>query len=253
MTWFKVDDRFHSHPKALATSLAALGLWTVAGSWSSDHRQGGAVPDHVLPSLSRGASELADELVAAGLWRRVRGGYQFHDWDDKNPTKEEAIAQSDKRSSGGSLGNHRRWHVDRGVTSPDCPYCQDKRESPVHRSSDRGSESGPSPPVPVPSPNNSYVKSSNYLQGPVDNSDDDDVPATVWDRYAQLKLERQPSGKVSNPDSYKRTTVENAKSEQGETALRWWREFDVRPHELAEWLIDGRPSRHAQRRQEPTQ
>src|SRR5690606_40138335 len=55
MPWFRVDDRFHAHPKALAVSLAALGLWTAAGSWSSANCTGGEVPDHVIPLLSRGS------------------------------------------------------------------------------------------------------------------------------------------------------------------------------------------------------
>ena len=81
MPWFPVDDSFYSHPKALATSLAARGLWATAGSWSSAHLTDGAVPDHVLGSLG-GTPELADELCAAGLWRRTRRGYVFHDWLD---------------------------------------------------------------------------------------------------------------------------------------------------------------------------
>lgn len=88
MTWYKVDDSFHSHPKASATSLAALGLWVVAGSWSGNHLTDGFVPDHVAQLLSRGASELATELVARGLWKRTRGGYQFHDWNAYQPTRE---------------------------------------------------------------------------------------------------------------------------------------------------------------------
>ena len=79
MPWFPVDDSFHSHPKALATSLAARGLWATAGSWSSAHLTDGVVPVHVLASLG-GTPELAAELVAAGLWRRTRQGYVFHDW-----------------------------------------------------------------------------------------------------------------------------------------------------------------------------
>ena len=81
MPWFPVDDSFHSHPKALATSLAARGLWATAGSWSSAHLTDGVVPVHVLASLG-GTPELAAELVAAGLWRRTRQGYVFHDWLD---------------------------------------------------------------------------------------------------------------------------------------------------------------------------
>src|SRR5215472_9811726 len=81
MPWFPVDDGFHSHPKVLATSLSARGLWVTAGSWcsQSDHRTDGVVPHHVLASLG-GTPELAAELCAAGLWRRTRKGYVFHDW-----------------------------------------------------------------------------------------------------------------------------------------------------------------------------
>jgi hypothetical protein len=78
--WFPVDDTFHSHPKRLATSAAALGLWVVAGSWSNAHLTDGRVPDHVLPLLLPDAETLADELVRTGLWRRTRGGYAFKDW-----------------------------------------------------------------------------------------------------------------------------------------------------------------------------
>lgn len=87
MPWFRVDDGFHSHPKVLATSLAARGLWATAGSWSMHHLTDGMVPDHVLASLG-GTPELAAELVAAGLWKRRKNGWLFHDWEKKNPTKE---------------------------------------------------------------------------------------------------------------------------------------------------------------------
>lgn len=88
MTWFKVDDSFHSHPKVLASSPAALGLWVVAGSWSGANLSDGFIPDHVLPRLLPDAGTLAKELSAAGLWRRVRGGYRFHDWGHFNPKRE---------------------------------------------------------------------------------------------------------------------------------------------------------------------
>ena len=87
MPWFRVDDGFHSHPKRLAVPLAAVGLWTVAGSWSSAHLTDGFVPDNLLPLLSPDAPELARELVAAGLWKRRKGGYQFHDWAARNPSR----------------------------------------------------------------------------------------------------------------------------------------------------------------------
>jgi len=124
MTWFKVDDSFHSHPKVLASRPAALGLWVVAGSWSSANLTGGFVSDQVVSRLVPGAAKLARELVTVGLWTRTKGGYQFHDWSDYQPTKEEATTAREKKSTGGQLGNHRRWHLDRGVTDPGCPFCR---------------------------------------------------------------------------------------------------------------------------------
>lgn len=93
MTWFKVDDSFHSHPKTMATELAALGLWVVAGSWSGANLTDGFVPEHVVQRLSAGQSSLAETLVDAGLWRRTKGGYRFHDWSQYQPTKDAVLEQ----------------------------------------------------------------------------------------------------------------------------------------------------------------
>ena len=121
MPWFPVDDSFHSHPKALATSLAARGLWVTAGSWSSAHPKDGVVPDHVLVSLG-GTPELAAELVAAGLWRRTRGGYVFHDWlqwGSKRTAEQIAELRAQRaeagRKGGVASGNTRR----RNRTNPE--------------------------------------------------------------------------------------------------------------------------------------
>ncbi len=120
MTWFKVDDSFHSHPKALAAGPAALGLWVIAGSWSCANLTDGFVPDYVLPRLTDGARELAETLVAVGLWRRAKGGYRYHDWavyqlsregvleerrkwtEKKARQREAKRAKHNQRSSGGA-------------------------------------------------------------------------------------------------------------------------------------------------------
>lgn len=93
MTWFKVDDSFHSHPKALATDPAALGLWVIAGSWCGSNLTDGFVPDYVLPRLLPGCEPLAQKLTAAGLWKRAKGGYRFHDWNEYNPSAESVLAE----------------------------------------------------------------------------------------------------------------------------------------------------------------
>lgn len=103
MPWFRVDDGFHSHPKVLAVSLAARGLWVTCGSWSSAHLTDGFIRDQVLASLG-GSPELAEELVTEGLWRRRKGGYQFHQWAEKNPTKE--AVENDRRNN---AERQKRW------------------------------------------------------------------------------------------------------------------------------------------------
>lgn len=110
MTWFKVDDSLHSHPKTSSASLAAIGLWAVAGSWCGDHLTDGRVPEHMIPLLSRGAVQLADELVAAGLWVRVRDGYRFHQWHvdsdgtRRNPTKKQVEEERRNKAEAGRKG-----------------------------------------------------------------------------------------------------------------------------------------------------
>lgn len=114
MAWFKVDDKAHSNNKirrVLAEDPAALALWTVAGSWSSDNTTDGFVPDHQLPWLLPARSvELAQVLVNARLWRRVRGGYQFHQWDvdgdgtKRNPLASELREMREKKAEAGRKG-----------------------------------------------------------------------------------------------------------------------------------------------------
>jgi hypothetical protein len=112
VTWFKVDDSLHSHNKirkVLADEPAALALWLVAGSWSSANLTDGLVPDHQLPWLFPTDPEsLARKLVTARLWRRVRGGYKFHDWTDWNPTAEHVQAVRKARAEAGRKGGSTR-------------------------------------------------------------------------------------------------------------------------------------------------
>lgn len=100
MTWFKTDDKFWSHPKVMDTalSLAARGLWLTAGSYCADQLTDGLVRVATLHTIAPGnrvaVERAAAELVTAGLWEVVPGvGWQFHDWDDHQPTRSEVEAE----------------------------------------------------------------------------------------------------------------------------------------------------------------
>jgi hypothetical protein len=104
VTWFKVDDGFHSHPKVLDLSLAAVGLWTLAGSWCSNYLTDGQISERTIFRLG-GSKDLADELVASGLWSRTDEGFHFNDWSDYQPSK--AAVMEDRDAARLRMANYR--------------------------------------------------------------------------------------------------------------------------------------------------
>lgn len=125
MPWFKVDDKLHDHRKTRRAGKAAMGVWVLAGSWSMDNLTDGFVPEDVL--LRWGTRADAGRLVAAGLWYvdEFDGdrGWRFHDWTRFQPSAAVTAATKAKEAEAGLLGNHRRWHVARRITDPDCEFC----------------------------------------------------------------------------------------------------------------------------------
>lgn len=124
MPWFKVDDRLSHHPKVMTAGNAAMGLWVRAGSWSAAHLTDGFIPASLLTSLD-GKRSTAETLVKAGLWDVEPDGYRFRDWLDYQPSAHDVKLSRDAESSGGSFGNHKRWHTNRGVRDPECRHCQE--------------------------------------------------------------------------------------------------------------------------------
>lgn len=90
MPFFMVDDQFHVNRKTQSlidmgsTGLAALGLWTLAGSQVQAQTGDG----QVLPAAwrllgdKRLFTRLAKVLVEVGLWEERVEGWEYHDWFD---------------------------------------------------------------------------------------------------------------------------------------------------------------------------
>lgn len=79
MTWFKVDDTFHAHPKVVGVPNAAIGLWVKAGSWCAKQRTYGRIPKSTLKLLG-GTTRQAAALVEARLWEETSEGWKFVHW-----------------------------------------------------------------------------------------------------------------------------------------------------------------------------
>lgn len=95
MPWFRVDDTLNAHPKARTAGLPAMGLWVVAGAYSAQYLTEGFVPEWYVASWPSGKKHAA-RLVAAGLWSRAPEGWQFHQWEERQPTKEQVEADRAK-------------------------------------------------------------------------------------------------------------------------------------------------------------
>jgi hypothetical protein len=106
LTWFKVDDTAHSHPKLLRAGNAAIGLWLRAGSYAAQHLTEGTVPGVVVQLY--GTTPQAAKLVKAGLWhdaghtcsrcpQPATGDYVMHDYLIYNPTR--AQEESKRRAA----------------------------------------------------------------------------------------------------------------------------------------------------------
>jgi hypothetical protein len=127
MAWGRLDDGIIDHPKfaALAATvglklierIAAVGLWTKGNAYCAKHLTDGFIPRVMVPSLAsvppRLAYKLAEALVAArgrsefGLWEHVEDGYQVHDWQDWNRSKERVTAIRSLKAEAGRLGGLR--------------------------------------------------------------------------------------------------------------------------------------------------
>ena len=99
MAWFKVDDGLHASRKFLSiprrNRFAAIGVWTVAGSWAADQLTNGHIPDYMLSEWAVPASA-SEALVAAGLWEREPDGFVFCNWLEYQPSKQDV---DDERAS----------------------------------------------------------------------------------------------------------------------------------------------------------
>lgn len=77
MTWFMIDDGIYDSPQCEELPLAAIGLWTLAGSYVGRQLRHGDYDGSITMQRVRklgGSPKLARQLVDAGLWRETEPG-----------------------------------------------------------------------------------------------------------------------------------------------------------------------------------
>lgn len=120
-----LTDEYPDNPKIVGLSDAAFRAHVELICWSNRKRQDGKIPAGMA---RRYGDDVMAELEDAGLIDRTETGRELHDYLEHNPSADEIaerMADKKKRAAvGGKKSSHRRWHVERGISDPDCEFCQ---------------------------------------------------------------------------------------------------------------------------------
>lgn len=101
MTWTKLDDNFHGHPKIRRAwrNPVAFGLHVMAINYSSCHDRDGHVdPEFVedqVPDQSDRVGAI-EHLIECGLWEPNGRGWQIHDFLKYHPSRAQTEAKREK-------------------------------------------------------------------------------------------------------------------------------------------------------------
>jgi hypothetical protein len=100
MPWVKLDDRFPSHRKIALLSDRAFRLHISAICWCAENLTDGRISDRELTLVAsvRGMKATAKQLEDAGVWDRVDGGWEIHDYLEYNPSRDQVIAERKKNA-----------------------------------------------------------------------------------------------------------------------------------------------------------
>lgn len=104
--WIKLDDKIAHHPKLIAAGPVASWMQVCALAYSAEYLTDGFIPEgavSVLGAIPNPHDEAA-RLVRCGLWGRVEGGYQIHDYHLYQPSAQEVIERRRRRAEAGRKG-----------------------------------------------------------------------------------------------------------------------------------------------------
>ena len=103
MSWFKLDDQGHDHPKVLRAGNEAYGAWCRAGQWSSKHLTEGVIPREV--ALTIAPLKVWSRLLSVGLLEEHPDGWVIHDFLTYNPTSEHVRSERARKAK--NVSDHR--------------------------------------------------------------------------------------------------------------------------------------------------
>jgi hypothetical protein len=253
MPWGRLDDSLYDHPKLdllpADQRLAGVGLWAVAISWSNRYLTDGRVPSKQIGRLG-GTTELADELVVAGLFDEADDGYVVHDFHDFNDAKVDVLERRSKDAARKS--EWRKRQLSRRDTSPvtagqdDQPSTMSQRDGEMSqrdmsqrdsRARDVARDVARIPTRPDPSrpiekaPSPLSTRATNGAQPTLSKDELESWRSfgPEWDAFRLAWIHRgfriAPSGSSTDDDSSQRGLL--------------WQILDSRPSDLVRWVHEA--------------
>ena len=202
MTWFKIDDGFHSHPKILTVGNAAAGLFVRLGSYCSQHSTDGVVP--AMLAKAYGTRGELQRLVACGLVVGHPDGWVIPDFLEYNPSAAETAAKRQVRADAGRRG---------GLASGRARQANEEPNGEANASARGEAELNPVPSRPDP---NTLTSSSVLTAVPDPPVDDDD-----YEKALDIVVAAKVAGyRMAKPNAYKHATRLNTHLEDGEVMRR---------------------------------
>ena len=139
MTWGKVDDKLHTHPKPEQAKLEAMGLWVIALSHCCDSLTDGHVTRERVGKIADSArlgEKLAATLCRVKLWhlsdepcsnadcekyRRPGTGFRFHDWENYQPTRARIEEERVRKQEAGKRGGEAKARASKNLAPASQP------------------------------------------------------------------------------------------------------------------------------------
>ena len=201
MPWVRLDDGFPDHPKVVAAGPLAGWLHVCGLAYCNRNLTDGFIPRsaaHRLTSFegvdveTEGVRGLvttgcdvdcewtAEVLCDHGIWDKVEGGYQIHDYLDYQPSRADVLALKETRTEAGRLGGKasgraRSKQVLDGLLEESLPFASSKREA----------KTNPDP-VPVPKPEVLRSKSKPLAAAPQMRETAEKPKDLLWETLAHI-------------------------------------------------------------------
>jgi hypothetical protein len=110
MPWVRIDEEFPDHPKVVGAGPLGIAMQVAALCYCNRHLTDGFVPRSTarrlidLDGLGVKPDDVIAALLAVGMWVRVDGGYQIHNYDHYQPTREQVLAERERNAKAGKKG-----------------------------------------------------------------------------------------------------------------------------------------------------